>query len=116
MQSNRPILTKRGLHISVLYFPAPSEPRICKCLINSCHRKDNWPLHTQTLSCSKVLQLYYDRLHFVEMQENGGFVYSIAYLFASFMAKNKELLELQVKFNMKLGVQHFYKLSTKYCS
>jgi hypothetical protein len=35
------------------------------------------------------------------MQENGGWVYSIACLFASFMAKTNELLELQVKFNLK---------------
>jgi hypothetical protein len=35
------------------------------------------------------------------MQENGGWVYSIAYLFASFMAKTNELLELHVKFILK---------------
>jgi len=50
---------------------------------------------------SKGLQLYLDRPHFVEMQEYGDWVYSITYLFASFMAKTNELLELQVKFILK---------------
>jgi hypothetical protein len=35
------------------------------------------------------------------MQGNGGWVYSTAYLLASFTKKTNELLELQVKFNLK---------------
>jgi hypothetical protein len=35
------------------------------------------------------------------MQGYGVWVHSIAYLFASFMAKSNELLELQVKFILK---------------
>ena len=67
---------------------APSD--ICKCwhlLITPCQRMTiGLCLHRPEV-LRKVCNFARIGPHFVEMQENGGWVYSIAYSFGSFMAK-----------------------------